>query len=69
MEHTWYLGTDMQMFLISPIMFFPLWWFLKTNRKSWFYAYGSLYVVSATLIPLIMTITRDWPASSAVAAE
>ena len=59
----------MQMFFISPVMFLPLWWLLKANRKGWFWAYASLYLVSATVIPLVMTIIRDWPANSAVAAK
>ena len=55
----------MQMYIISPLMIFPLWWLVKTGKKIWAFGFAAFWLVLSTLIPLSLTIVNDWPASSA----
>lgn len=64
MGHGWYLGTDMQMFWVSPLMFVPMWYLWKKKGAVWSIAYGLMWLLVATLVPLIMTIVRDWPGTA-----
>ena len=64
MDHAWYLAVDMQMFWVSPLMFVPMWYLWKKKGAVWSIAYGSIWLLAATLVVLIMTIVRDWSGSA-----
>jgi peptidoglycan/LPS O-acetylase OafA/YrhL len=55
--HSWYLANDMQMFIITPIIIFPLWKWPKLGLT-----FGGILTFSSALIPTIMSYTREWPA-------
>ena len=55
---TWYLANDMQMFLISPLIIWPL-FFLPWVGILW----SILLTIGSILVPTILTVTEDWPAS------
>ena len=55
---TWYLANDMQMFLISPLIIWPL-FFLPAIGILW----SILLTIGSILIPTILTVTEDWPAT------
>ena len=53
---TWYLANDMQMFIITPLILYPLW---KLNKVG--LAWSGILVFGSILIPTILTVTEDWP--------
>ena len=55
---TWYLANDMQMFLISPLIIWPL-FFLPWAGILW----SILLTIGSILVPTILTVTENWPAT------
>ena len=55
---TWYLANDMQMFIISPLIIWPL-FFLPWVGILW----SILLTIGSIIVPTILTVTEDWPAS------
>ena len=54
----WYLANDMQFFVISPLIIYPLW---KWPRAG--LVIGSLFVVAATVTPMALVWQNDFPFS------
>ena len=69
MPHGWYLGVDMQLFIISPLIFVPMWHLWTKKGAVWSIAYGSIWLFADTLLLIIMTIVRDWPGINDNSAE
>ena len=53
---TWYLANDMQFYILSPIIFLPLWYTRKYGLLSAAAIYGALTVVIGAV-----TVTYDQP--------
>ena len=56
MPATWYLANDMQFFLISPIILYPLWKFPFFGLAAAF-----AWLVAGTVIPMVIVSTKDFP--------
>ena len=54
MPATWYLANDMQFFLISPIILYPLWKSPLIGLSAAF-----LWLVAATVIPMVIVSAKD----------
>merc|ERR1712117_950726 len=55
---TWYLGNDMQFFIISPLIIWPIWKFPKIGLSI----AGSL-TVAFTAVPIAISWAQDFPIS------
>lgn len=53
---TWYLANDMQFYILSPIIFLPLWYTRKYGLLSAAAIYGALTIVIGAV-----TVTYDQP--------
>ena len=57
MGESWYMACDFQLFIIGPLMVWPMWKFPKIGVPSVF-----ALLVSSAVIPGALTAVNDWPA-------
>ena len=60
---SWYLATDMQLFIITPLILLPMWWFRKYMVD---YLWPCLCIVGSIILLATMTAVKGWPATAAV---
>jgi len=60
MDQTWYLGTEMQMFIFTPVMFLPTWWIEKKFGVTYALIYSGSFSILSALNTLILSIIKDW---------
>ena len=58
MPVSWYLANDMQFFLISPLIIYPLWKYPRFGLGA-----GFLWMVAGTVIPMVIVYINDFPLS------
>ena len=79
MGHGWYLATEMQIFIITPFLLYPMWWFQKYyTHYIWpgikntvifvpflqSYCDSALWVVVSCVATMVITHIHDLPLSS-----
>jgi peptidoglycan/LPS O-acetylase OafA/YrhL len=58
MPVSWYLANDMQFFIISPLVLYPLWKYPKIGFPA-----GILWLVFGTIVPMVIVYINDFPLS------
>ena len=58
MGETWYLATDMQMFILSPLVIYPLWRWKKPGRFWWL-----TLLIASTAGNFVVYALNDLPAT------
>ncbi len=61
MGESWYLACDFQLFIIGPLLVWPMWKFPKAGVASVF-----LLLVASTAVPGGLTAGNNWPATNSV---
>ena len=54
---SWYISCEMQMFLLTPFIIYPLW---KCKKKGKILT-SVAWCLMATLVPMSIIIAKDWP--------
>jgi hypothetical protein len=57
MGESWYLACDFQLFIIGPLMVWPMWKFPKAGVASVF-----TLLAASVSVPVALTVVNDWPA-------
>jgi len=58
MPVSWYLANDMQFFLISPLIIYPIWRYPAFGLGA-----GILWLIAGTIIPIMIVYFNDFPLS------
>jgi peptidoglycan/LPS O-acetylase OafA/YrhL len=59
LEHTWYLAVDMQLFLLSPILLYPLW---KWPHK-WNILLLTILIIAGVVSPFAISYVDEYSAN------
>ena len=59
---TWYLACDMQFFLVSPLVFFPL-YKSRNNNNNWGLKWWGFLFVVFTVVPIAISLEHNLPPS------
>ncbi len=60
MLQSWYLSADMQFFLISPLVFYPMYKFKKMWKS---FVYWGIFMVAASVVPFTIAYVNELPPS------
>ena len=81
MGQTWYLATEMQIFIVTPLLLYPMWWFQKyythyiwPSTQCILYEWqckrarfiAAIWVVGSCITSVVLTHINDLPASATV---
>ena len=57
LDHSWYMSVEMQIFLATPLIIYPMWKYGK-----WGLAATSVYAAASTIAATVETAMFMWPA-------